>query len=202
MLKRSENLGMAKPSDSKNQRRNPHNQPKPKRGPWWMFGQHDAVAGFTGWVAILTGLIVVAGFCQFAEFVISERAFVFISDIKLQNTFLEANKPLRVLVDIKNSGKETAVTSDFRVTGLKVARLPDAPDYSRSQNDIRVPPMPGGEVYKTDFIIQAGVDQQTLDAINAGQISFYIFGYIRYSDHVWPFWDSIYRFCYYYDLGR
>jgi hypothetical protein len=132
--------------------------PAPKR-PWWLFRQ-EPIVGFTGWVAIFTGLLLLIGFFQFVSFIQSERSFLStVGNFGFEDIFIEAKKQLNIVWSIKNSGKMTAITDQVNLTiivlGPQGKELPPTPDYRAGRTDITLADIPGGDIYPTVVRVQS-----------------------------------------------
>jgi hypothetical protein len=142
----------------------------------------DAVAVFTFILAIFTGVQVLA-------FISSERAFVAVTLATTNEKLASSTDPLVLHFVLQNSGKSTAIVSDFNATssiGPNVLSL--TPQYEPQHSSIRGPIIAGGAHFGTQKPHVKGsetpfvLSPEILNAINRNAVKLFIFGCVEYED--------------------
>jgi hypothetical protein len=153
-----------------------------------------------------TALLCVVGGIQTWAFVQSERAFVSIAGVEISGGALQANIPLSFLINVKNSGRDTAFIGDSR----NVVRT--QPDEHLGgglraflQKTIVVGPVMGGE---SGIIISRPVNsdgnpiilgQESIDQLNSSKHYLWLIGYISYRDDFSRFGTRTIGYCFKYN---
>ena len=139
----------------------------------WFFG---LVKWFYGLEPIekFTAILCVIGVFQLLAFIQSERAFLSVANMKPINQNSVATFPLRV--GIKNGGKSTA-TGILKIYIRPI--LPETPEY-KDGSETPLPPITAGDVSTVFFDLP--IPANDIARIKSGDLPFYIFGTIEYSD--------------------
>jgi hypothetical protein len=142
----------------------------------------DAVAVFTFILAIFTGVQVLA-------FISSERAFVAVTLATANEKLVSSTDPVVLHFVLQNSGKSTAMVSDFNATGLIGPNpLSLTPQYEPEHSSINGPIIAGGAHLGTQRLHAKGseapfiLSPAQLDPINQNTVKFFIFGFVEYKD--------------------
>lgn len=155
----------------------------------------DPVARFTRLLAVMTGLVALTAALQVVTFVMSERAFLTLSEVSPHQAPLAAGKPLNLLLEIRNGGKSTARVDQLNVN-YRMQDLPETPEYpSTSTQLFSAPILPGTS---TTFGVgdeSKVVSPEQFNGIIAGTTKFYLFGFIRYADEFSLFGYRVTGFC-------
>jgi hypothetical protein len=164
----------------------------------------DPVTWFTGALMLFSGL-------QAWSFVVSERAIITVDEPKFVGTAPFANKPLKFIIKITNSGKSTATFENMQVN-LRLAAgqpIPEHPKLSDLTSLAAAPTPPGS----TQTILfepavndrPVALTQEQVDKIEKGEVLMYLYGRVLYADE----FTSIARnkevgFCFFYraDLAQ
>ena len=188
---------MSEDSKGQNEEPKPSGQPHKSEGAWWLFGQKDRVAGFTGWVAIFTGILTTFAGLQLWAFVQSERAFAALDYLQLTGG-LVTEKPLELVIRIKNSGKSTAFVEDLMINSRFEKRgnsLPSKPTYLPSNAITPGPILSNGIITVRSTVNELILKEADIAAIKAHDYKFYIYGYISFTDDFTLLWAKRTGFC-------
>ena len=199
---------MTKSNKGKNEEHKAASKPEePHKRSLLLFYQ-EPIVGFTAWLAIFTFTLAVIAAVQVWAFVQSERAFVSAASVKFISG-LESNHPIEVAVEFRNSGKSTAFVKDAIFSwraGEAKKDLPPIPEYVAGAYGTPGPLVSGANA--TARVPLRGLrgapelifTEADTSAIRAGNISFYIYGFIVYTDE-FSFWGSGYTtgYCFKYD---
>jgi hypothetical protein len=148
--------------------------------------------------AAFTLIVAVAGMVQAYAFIKSERAFVAAIDSNFTGPLVVGMNPLPMYVDLQNSGKSTAQIKELSVA-ITHGPLAIQPEYGTAIQVVFPPIVAGGTGRRVGHF-ETGWGKQTIDAITAGTLKFYIYGFVRYDDvfDFWPFGIKETGFCFAY----
>jgi hypothetical protein len=142
----------------------------------------DAVAVFTFILAIFTGVQVLA-------FISSERAFVAVTLATINEKLASSTDPVVLHFVLQNSGKSTAMVSDFNATSsISPNPLSLTPQYEPAHSSISGPIIAGGAHFGTQKPHVKGseapfvLSPEMLGAINRNAVKLFIFGFVEYRD--------------------
>ena len=187
----------AKGSARSRSRREPSYEGRPlsglRRRTWW--------PAKINWIVLLTFLLVVIGGFQVWSFVQSERAFLSVSSISFA-AGLEANKPIRLLVSIKNGGETTAfieafnLTATFTTPGLNSLR--PTPRYEEGAEELGPGSVVAGATAHVRVSLRKVYDAFRMGLITSGERTMHIYGFVAYRDAYSIFGDKITGYCFAY----
>jgi len=142
----------------------------------------------TAALVIFTFALVFVGGVQAWSFIESERAFLVPIEIKFGDNGFAANKRLQVIVNVQNAGRSPAFITTANVTPLITDNLSQLPSYNPTGTQSGGAMAANGgralTFYEYDNPQNPGylIDQSNFDMVNSGQATFYVFGYIEYTD--------------------
>lgn len=179
---------------------------RPLRWLWdtFWFKKLAAEARFAGWVARLTLVLCVIGAIQAWAFIISERAFVFLTPDTLSPSPLQSGKQIVIGISVHNTGKSEGLLLGSNTTFIMLETpLPETPAYTYNPNRFEAIPGQVGAGIAFDGTIApkapngspGTLSTDQITAINSGQIRLYVFGWVEYKDAYSVFGSRKTGFC-------
>jgi hypothetical protein len=105
-----------------------------------------------------------------------------------------------VIMQIKNSGRSTAVVGRFvfnQASGI-MAPMPETREYKEGQSQLSAPPpIPANTIIPVRNHLRM-FTQEEIDAIKAGKNRLAFFGYVEYTDEFWLFGNKTTGYCFNY----
>jgi hypothetical protein len=161
-----------------------------------------SVLRWTKVVGVFTGVLAVVGIIQAWAFIQSERSFVYAYADSISPNQVTPDQPFQVTIAVRNDGKSEAFISDFNVTYLLTDKiLPPTPSYQYPTAFAMNGPIVAGARYdgimspKVPNGLPAAFGSDMLALLKEGKESFYIFGWVKYSDAFTWFGDKTTGFC-------
>ena len=172
------------------------NDHAPRRRGFWRRLVDEPVALFTAVLTVFTGVLMLVGALQTWAFVVSERAFLTVTNFTLN---IAPDTPLTAVFVIKNTGKSVGSIIDFN-TAFSTS-LPPKPNYVIPLSGTYIGPiLPGADnnqIYRPNANAPLWrLTQPEIDEIKSGKQHLFIFGFVRYSDDYVLFGDKVTGFCY------
>jgi hypothetical protein len=165
---------------------------------------------FSAVVAIFTLVLALVASLQWLAYVQAERPLLIVEGVSFQQD--EPSIPMAPTISIKNAGRSVAVITEVNIIPTfhlqQPGKLPDAPDYHAKSVSVVINPISPGTTINVipimDQILPHGVrvppltGQELIDKLKSGEMPIDIYGYIKYTLRLNPFWDGITGFCFRY----
>jgi hypothetical protein len=157
---------------------------------------------FNGLLTLFTALLVAITAIQVWAFIVSERAFLLEWTNFVSPSPLTAGQKLSFTINVQNTGRSSATIVDADTTVMLVkTELPEEPSYA-GLNGSRLPSIvPTGLSFSgtTPVIKPDGseitLSQDDVDKLNSGDLKFYVYGWMSYSDDFTVFGPVKHGFC-------
>lgn len=176
---------------------------EPKKRIWrdW-----EPIEKFNCFLMIFNALLVLVGSIQAWAFIESERATLLVDGFGFFRG-ITADTPITVMFETINSGKSSGKIDNIDIN--QSSSLPTPGDYLSSNMSLTVNPIPAGgsrlsffspKIYVNGILTPVKFTQNEIDAINANQRKFYIYGHMKYGDdYSVLLGDKAVEFCFVYD---
>lgn len=147
---------------------------------FWLSADKPEVR-YAGWVARFTFILCIVGLIQGWTLISSERSFVFPDRVEFPDKLNGSGDTPRIslVISIKNSGKSPAKIETL--VASVTHKLDPNPEYDSDRERYAFSPIPAGVAIEQNFGF--GVwPRPTMLKVKSGEMPFYIFGRIEYSD--------------------